>query len=95
MDNSLQLPDIYFQQKCEQEFGLNKGIYNTIDIYFFKAGIQPIESRRRVIVEFLTYCVENNWVDLKKERLKFGAGNLTLCLKNFLHKYDLKKEKIY
>lgn len=45
MDNSenmFHLPDLKFTQFCEQRFALNKGIYNTIDLWFYNKGLTNI-----------------------------------------------------
>ncbi|WP_338780401.1 hypothetical protein [Metabacillus sp. FJAT-52054] len=45
-------PDLVFQQYCKEVFGVNRGIYNTIDEWFFQAGAVSVLERRQIIVNF-------------------------------------------
>ena len=47
------LPDIQFVSLCRDNFGLNKGVYNEIDSWFYKNGIKNITNRRKHILQFL------------------------------------------
>lgn len=44
LDNSeyLNLPDLQFFLWCQQQYKLNKGVYNTIDSWFYEYGIVHI-----------------------------------------------------
>lgn len=76
LDEVFHLPDLRFVQFCEEKFALNKGIYNTIDNWFFELGVQDIIKRRRLIFQFsLQYCTEGT---------KFGPGGLTRKLEDFM-----------
>lgn len=64
LDEIFHLPDLRFVQFCEEKFALNKGIYNTIDNYFFELGEQDIIKRRRLIFQFsLQYCAVGKNLD--------------------------------
>lgn len=76
LDEIFHLPDLRFVQFCEEKFALNKGIYNTIDNYFFELGEQDIIKRRRLIFQFsLQHCAVGK---------KFGPGGLTRKLEDFM-----------
>ena len=74
--NRIHLPDLQFVQFCEERFGLNRGIYNTIDSWFFHKGIIDIVNRRKTIVHFL----ENIAQPTQNGKLKFGHGGLSSYL---------------
>lgn len=77
----IHLPDIEFARYCEGEYGINRGIYNTIDKWFAEKGVVNIIKRRQHILHFL------QWVTFYvKEKIKFGAKGLTEQLEHFLVK---------
>ncbi|PMC34283.1 hypothetical protein CJ195_23640 [Bacillus sp. UMB0899] len=83
-DNIIHLTDLDFAQLCHKKYGLNKGIYNTIDSWFYKQGIQNILERRKNILFFLEFL--DGKVETKNLRPKFGSGGLTIKLQDyFLH----------
>jgi riboflavin kinase len=75
-------PDLQFIQYCEEEYGINRGVYNTIDKWFFNNGIQNILKRRKTIIHFLQNLEDPRQAN-KTNRLKFGHGGLTISLINF------------
>lgn len=79
----IHLPDLLFARWCEQNFSINRGVYNTIDEKLYTAGYQQVTERRTAIVTFL-----QNHVDKKEEIkfYKFGHGNLADALKTFKFK---------
>ncbi|MEW9673342.1 hypothetical protein [Ammoniphilus sp. 3BR4] len=36
----IQLPDILFCKLCEDKYGINRGVYNSIDTWFFQKGME-------------------------------------------------------
>ena len=76
-DQLIHLPDLQFAQFCEQHFSVNKGIYNTIDDWFYKKGIVNLLERRRKIFQFMLFSCSN------KEKVKFGPGGLAKALEDF------------
>ncbi|WP_227551538.1 hypothetical protein [Metabacillus sediminilitoris] len=76
------LPDLHFIQFCEKEFNVNRGIYNTIDTWFFNYGIKNLLERRQTIIYFL-----QNLNEIRKKnnttKIKFGSGGLTSSLTEF------------
>lgn len=77
----LNLPDLQFFLWCQQQYKVNKGIYNTIDNWFYEYGIDQIHHRRIYILAFLEFTREEG-IDQKKY-LKFGKGGLTRKLYQF------------
>jgi len=73
----LNLPDLQFSQFCQKQFSLNKGIYNTIDSWFFNNGIINILDRRKFILQFMSYVVSH------EGDVKFGSGGLSKRLEEF------------
>jgi riboflavin kinase len=72
----LKLPDKAFFDLCNELYGINRGVYNVIDHWFYHNGYQDIESRRDTILKFLDY--------LQKHRInKFGKGGVKQNLEIF------------
>lgn len=76
------LPDLQFVKWCEKTFAINRGVYNTIDEKLFELGYKEIQSRRKVIIDFLQEHVE----ETNHKFYKFGVGNLSDALQNFQSK---------
>jgi hypothetical protein len=81
----IHLPDLQFIQLCISYFGINRGVYNTIDNWFFENGIMNILERRSRIYHFLSKCHEINLA--KDGKIKFGPGNLSRILTEYSKKY--------
>lgn len=85
----IHLPDLLFTKSCIKQFGINRGVYNTIDKWFFENGIKNILERRQRIFHFLVWCIQSGLATNGK--IKFGNGNLSKKLMeysecNLLHK---------
>ena len=76
-EEMLNLPDILFARLCESKFAINKGVYNTIDNWFFEKGIVQITSRRELILTFFQS------IYIQQTKVKFGPGGLTMKLDTF------------
>lgn len=70
--------DHSFQKLCEKKYGINRGVYNTIDKWFYEAGIKNIILRRKEILNFLDYVVQSLSLS-KSSKIKFGSGGL-VCI---------------
>lgn len=79
----IHLPDLHFVQFCEERFGLNRGVYNTIDSWFYHKGVTDIINRRKSILHFLGNIRQS----IQNGRLKFGHGGLSMCLSTYWDKY--------
>ena len=72
------LPDLLFSKLCEDHYDINKGVYNTIDRWFYEQGVNHIVNRRQMILSFCqSFCISG------KEKVKFGPGGLTTKLNLF------------
>lgn len=77
-DDILNMPDLLFSKFCEKQFEINKGVYNTIDQWFYQQGVSQIVNRRKMI---LSFC--QNVRLSGQEKVKFGPGGLTTKLNLF------------
>lgn len=82
--DELHLPDIQFVNYCFQTYGLNRGIYNTIDQWLFTFGYREIIGRRRITIDFLKDIHNKHGRD-RSSILRFGKGGLTKQLHDFIH----------
>lgn len=80
----LHMPDLLFVRFCEKEFKVNRGIYNTIEQWFYDQGFHNILQRRETILGFLQFI---NMHQNNTGKIKFGYGGLTEQLNNFLYQY--------
>ncbi|MGJ7922052.1 hypothetical protein [Neobacillus sp. LXY-4] len=80
----LDLPDLYFFLWCQKKYKLNKGIYNTIDKWFYDQGVVPIILRRRSILAFLEFVKKEDHESNHHDIIRFGSGGLSIKLKHFL-----------
>ncbi|WP_203557257.1 hypothetical protein [Bacillus sp. B15-48] len=53
------LPDLQFIRFCMNQFGINRGIYNTIDSWFYEHGMTNIIERRKKSIIFLAIVFTN------------------------------------
>ncbi|MFC5589754.1 hypothetical protein ACFPRA_12685 [Sporosarcina soli] len=79
----INLPDLLFVKYCTETFGLNRGVYNTIDEWFYLENVQDIKVRRENILDFLLYTSESMDKGDRKGKLKFGKGNLVNQLEEY------------
>lgn len=73
-------PDLQFVHWCEEQYGVNRGVYNVIDAWFYNQGLDDIVERRVHILEFLSFQAQNL---SKGNTLKFGSGGLKTRLNQF------------
>ncbi len=69
--NFIHLTDYSFQKLCDEEFGINRGVYNEIDKWFYNEGLVNILMRRKAILNFIRFNAING-----KDRVRFGNGGL-------------------
>lgn len=84
----LNLPDLQFFHSCQHQFKINKGVYNTIDNWFFQKGIVSVLNRRIYILAFLDFVKETMQYNNQNKYLRFGNGGLTNTLQQFLKSID-------
>lgn len=58
-NEELNHPDLKFYHKCYQDYHINRGIFNTIDDWFFEYGVIDIVYRRFYILAFLEFVKGN------------------------------------
>ena len=57
----LNLPDLLFSKLCEDHYGINKGVYNTIDRWFYEQGVNHMVNRRKMVFSFCqSFCISEN-----------------------------------
>lgn len=80
----LNLPDLQFYLWCQGKLKLNRGVYNTIDNWFYEHGIGHIILRRIYLLAFLDY-VKTDLPDQSGHKyFRFGNGGLTKMLQQFI-----------
>lgn len=80
---AIHLPDIDFVRHCERKFRVNRGIYNTIDEWFYHEGITGITERRASTLEFLEYLHGVNGIK-NNGKINFKSHGLASRLQSFL-----------
>lgn len=85
MEETLHLTDHSFINVCNEKFGINRGVYNTIDAWFYKQGINNILERRNSILSFLEFIKRTS--EFKNNRCKFGPGGLVIKLEEYHSQY--------
>ncbi|OCA92914.1 hypothetical protein [Pseudobacillus wudalianchiensis] len=81
VEERIHLNDLSFIRLCSENYGINKGIYNTIDAWFYSQGVTNILDRRKNILFFLDYLQRKNGESRSKQ--KFGNGGLTMNLREY------------
>lgn len=77
--------DVEFARYLIERFGLNRGVYNTIDAWLYEQGFRDIVRRRRYIIDFLQSIVESApYASAGREGIgiKFGKGQLIAALRS-------------
>lgn len=78
-----QMPDLIFVRFCEEKYGVNRGIYNTVDQWFYEQGVNKIVERRETILDFFKSLELN---EDENGKVKFGSKGLKERLDHFLEK---------
>jgi riboflavin kinase len=81
VEEKIHLNDLSFIHLCIENSGINKGIYNTIDTWFYKQGVTNILDRRTNILSFLEFLNRKN--KNTQSSKKFGSGGLTVNLQEY------------
>ncbi len=84
----IHIPDLQFTKFCEDNYSINRGLYNVIDSWFYNNGHHNLLNRRRKIIHFLTYV---NSCKKENSKVKFGKGGLIQTLEEF-QKSDLMEK---
>lgn len=88
-DNQLvHCTDHSFQKLCEQKYGINRGVYNVIDRWFYEHGLKNIISRRKEILSFLCFMSYRMNATNPVKKIKFGRGGLVNTLEEFWYEEE-------
>ncbi|MDQ0268829.1 hypothetical protein [Cytobacillus purgationiresistens] len=79
----LNLPDLQFFNWCSENFKINKGVFNTVDEWFYKNGVENIMVRRIYLLAFFEYVAANSENVNKQKVIRFGHGGLIRKLQDF------------
>lgn len=77
----LNSPDLHFSQWCFEQFHINRGVYNTVEQWFYKQGFEDITERRKYITLFFKWSQEAS----QQQKVKFGQGKLIISLDLFIN----------
>jgi len=77
----INLPDLHFYKWCDKTYGINRGVYNTLDLQLYENGHEDLFGRRLFIICFLSYLRAK---DAGSERLRFGKGGLAETLSAYI-----------
>jgi riboflavin kinase len=77
------LPDFQFANYCLEKYGLNKGIYNTIDQWMYANGYRRIQQRREALLSFLEFMAAK--AELQDREIRFGKGMLVESLSAYMN----------
>ncbi|MCC9021995.1 hypothetical protein [Bacillus nakamurai] len=77
----LHLPEVRFLHWCMKQYGINKGVLNTIDGWFYDAGIIPVAIRRIYVLAFLDFVKTPG----SEKKIRFGHGGLAKKLHDFMN----------
>ncbi|WNS75790.1 hypothetical protein RRV45_01700 [Bacillus sp. DTU_2020_1000418_1_SI_GHA_SEK_038] len=87
-EEKIHLNDLSFIHFCKEKYGVNRGVYNTIDAWFYDQGVVNILERRHYILSFLDSL--NGMQMTEGSRPKFGNGGLTIKLREYFFRRDEK-----
>ena len=82
--------DYAFQQFCNENYGINRGVYNTIEGWFYTKGIKNITRRRQAILAFLEFTAAD-FHHLEQRRIRFGSGRLVMKLNEYWREGEYTK----
>lgn len=76
--NCCNLPNLLFQQYCEKVYGINRGVFNTVELSFFDQGNTDIIRRRDGMLRFFQFMIDK--LEISRNKSKLGSGVITLIL---------------
>ncbi|WP_172368991.1 hypothetical protein [Sporosarcina jiandibaonis] len=88
------LPDLSFVRKIEESFFINRGVYNTIDAWFYDNGFIDITERRIHVLRFLQHMTANLKEEQSTKRLSFPDG-LTNTLESYIELQGIGKKLLF
>lgn len=91
---NLNLPDLQFYLMCEKHYKVNRGVFNTIDAWFYEYGIVSIIQRRTSVLAFLDFVKEAEQDSQQQKFIRFGHGGFTCKLQQFIENSSGEREII-
>ncbi|WP_153731459.1 hypothetical protein [Sporosarcina obsidiansis] len=76
------LPDPVFVNQCNKMYKVNNELHRSIDLFFYKYGIEQRTERRRHLLSFLEYSRLKQLGD--KELVKLGSRRLKEEMEEYL-----------
>jgi riboflavin kinase len=89
----LNLPDLQFFNWCNQQYRINRGVYKTIDQWFYAYGFKEILQRRLYLLSFLRFVLDKKRQSEQQKFIRFGNGGLTKQITDFFSIIDKESEK--
>lgn len=83
MGEELHYPDLRFQQFCKETYGVNRGVYNTIEEWLYGKGADEILKRRKWLLLFLEFAKSRQQEQQALHLFKLGKGELVPSLELF------------
>ncbi|WP_413376773.1 hypothetical protein [Alkalihalobacillus sp. 1P02AB] len=77
-DNIINKTDLDFFRYCQGQYGINRGVYNTIENWFYNKKIEEITVRRKYVLQFLQFVYGD-----QKGTGKLGKGKVSDNLHQF------------
>lgn len=93
LNEQLHLPDLAFVKEAQSQFYVNRGIYNTIDAWFYQNGFINIVDRRKHIIQFLSYAYEIIKDDQESKHMYFPKGLVSTLEEYRKHALQLNNNK--
>ncbi|MFY4775822.1 hypothetical protein [Metabacillus sp. RGM 3146] len=87
MGEELHFPDLKFQQYCKEKYGVNRGIYNTIEEWLYSRGAYEILKRRKWLLLFLEFAKSRQQNEQALQLFKIGKGELIPSLEVFYKRF--------
>lgn len=83
-DHYLNLPDLQFFIWCSDRYQINRGVYNTIDQWFFDYGVINIQCRRIQLLVYFDFLQDDLSEKEERKFIRFGHGGLKKRLLAFM-----------
>ncbi len=92
-DERLHLTDLAFAQMIHDVYGVNRGVYNTIESYLYAKGLTHILDRRRMMLSFLAFLCGRE-PGAPYVRIKFGNSGLIAKIQEFERVIEVEPKKL-
>lgn len=86
LEQEIHQTDLTFTRTCYEKYGINRGVFNVIDSWFYERGYTHILKRRKIILQFLRY-LHDSASSAPRQTMKFGSGGVSARLSEFWLKH--------